>query len=135
MNIHTNHFRLAVSLYHTQILPAVPFIKRSMIGNKIENGNSSALHIFAGIVQKPAGDSLAAVFRFHIQGAEIRSQVLSVMKIIFNDACSGDNLLSIQNGVSLGDRLFPAETLLHAFKIGFLRDAPFPVKPVRKPVL
>ncbi len=53
------------------------------------------------------------------------------MEIILDHAQPADDPVLFQSEIPLWNRMVAGQTLLHTFQIGFRRDAPFLVEPLR----
>ena len=99
MNIHSCHFRLAISLNHTQEFPAITFIESNMIGNQIYWRYSFCPQILCRHIQEAAGNAMTAICFFRIYRAHVWRKVFPVVKIIFNHTQASDNLIIIQTQI------------------------------------
>ena len=78
-----------ITLYHTEKLPAIAFIKPDMIGVQVKRRDSFRFHILYGRIQEASGNSLTAVGFFSVHGTYIWCKILPVMKIVINNTHSG----------------------------------------------
>ena len=72
----------------------------------------------------------AAVF-FRINGADVGRQILSIVKIIFNDSQPSDDSVARHGQIPLRHNTIPGKAVLHTLQIRIQRNPPFFVKPLR----
>jgi hypothetical protein len=75
-----------------------------MIRDKINRRDTFLLQIFNGHIQQAPCDPLAAIAFLRIDRADIGSQVLSVMEIIFDDAQSPCYMVTVQTEIPMSFR-------------------------------
>ena len=87
VDVHSYHTAL-IFLDHTEVFPAISLIKRCMIRDKIQRIDSCSPHVIAYKSKQFSRDPAAAAVLFHIESAQIRRKVFSLMEIIFDHSCS-----------------------------------------------
>ena len=76
----------AIFFHHTEKFPATPLIEAGMPCEQIGFPNTEGIQIFAGQVKQILGKALLAAVLLNVYGADIGSQVLALVKVIFNNA-------------------------------------------------
>ncbi len=130
VNIHSGLPVLSVTLDRTQEHPAVSFIKPLMVSDQIDWGNTFRFQIIDRQVEQPPRDALPAVFFFRKHGADIRRQILPVVKIIFDHAQTADDPAAVQTEIPAVFR-FTSQIGIHAGQISSLGNLPLAVEPPR----
>lgn len=91
-DIHPRFSVFAVALNHAQKIPAITLVKTGVVCYKIKCADSSLFHIGGGFFKKRAGNSIFAVIFLRVDSAYIRRKIRTVMKVVFDDTASADNL-------------------------------------------
>ncbi len=91
VNIQSCHIRLPVALGHAEEIPAVPFIETGMVCDEINGRDAFRFQVVNGHVEQMASNTLAAIFFFRINGADVRRKVFPVVEIIFDNAQTANN--------------------------------------------
>ena len=133
MDVHPRHLRLTVPLHHAEEFPAVALIKPGEIRDQIQGADASGAHVLHSHIEQPTGDPPAAAVCFRIDRADIRSQILAVMEVVFNDSQPSDDPITDEAQLPVVFR-FPIQTGRHAFQICLRRHTPLFVKPGSRPV-
>lgn len=83
----------------------------------------------AYIFQQRSGNAAAAPVGLRIDGADIRGEVLPVMKIILNHAEATDDPVSFQGDLPPRNDASPCQARLHALPVGLQGNSLFFMKP------
>ena len=87
--------------------------------------NAHILYIILYRAQNVFCDSLISMLLFHKQGTYIGAQIFTVVKVIFDDSCSTNNLPVItHDNIPLGYAAFLRDTFMHAVEIHFKGNTP-----------
>ena len=96
MYVHPCHAWLIVTMHHAVELPAIAFVKTGVVSNKIQWCNAFAAHVFYRHVQKSPGNAMTPVVFFSINGTDIWGQILTVMKVVIDDAQTSYDLFFLK---------------------------------------
>ena len=100
-----------------------------MVRQQIQRPDAALLHVAADELQKPPRDAAAAIRFLHIDGADVRRQILAVVEVVLNDAEPSGDCAAVERRVPLRNRAPGGEAIVHAFEIRLERNAPLLVKP------
>ena len=96
MDIHPAHIRLAVALHHAQKFPTVSLVKTCMVRNQINRGDPLGFHIIHNDSKQLPRNAFAAAGFFRIYRSDVGGKVLSVVKVVFNNAHAANDFVAIQ---------------------------------------
>ena len=124
MDIHARQIRFAVALHHAEEFPAVALIKACVVGDEVDGGDSVRAQILDRRIEERARDPAAAVRFVRIDRADVRREVLPVVKIVFDHAEPAGDRFAVEAQIPavLG---FAGKILVHAGKVRLFRHAPF----------
>ena len=128
VNIHSCHIGFTITLCHTQEFPSVFFVKTSVVGDQIDRRNTFRTQIFYCHVQQISCYALTAEILLRKNSTNIGCQIFSVVKIIFNNAQSANNLFAVQAQIPSVFCFF-MEICLHTFQVCLFRHTPFVMEP------
>ena len=130
VKIHSCH--TGFTMNHTKKAPAVSLIKRGMVRDKIERIYPVFFHIRAHMMKQRTCNTMPAAVFFRINGADVGRQILSIVKIIFNDSQPSDDSVARHGQIPLRHNTIPGKAVLHTLQIRIQRNPPFFVKPLRR---
>ena len=130
VKIHSCH--TGFTMDHTKKAPAVSLIKRGMVRDKIERIYPVFFHIRAHMMKQRTCNTIPAAVFFRINGADVGRQILSIVKIIFNDSQPSDDSVARHGQIPLRHNTIPGKAVLHTLQIRIQRNPPFFVKPLRR---
>ena len=111
-------------MHLAKIFPAVAFVKRGVVGDKPDGRYAFTFQIFNGVVEQPARYAPAPMFFFRVNGADIRGEVFSVMKIVFDNAETADDVIAVHAEIPTVLRFF-CKIIVHTGKVSLCGNAPF----------
>lgn len=107
-------------MHLAKIFPAVAFVKRGVVGDEPDGRYAFTFQIFNGVVEQFARYAPAPMFFFRVNGADIRGEVFSVVKIVCDNAETSDDVIAVQAEITEFNPLANNGRLIGRLKINRL---------------
>ena len=111
-------------MHLAKIFPAVAFVKRGVVGDEPDGRYSFTFQIFNGAVEQLVRYAPAPMFFFRVNGADIRGEVFSVVKIVCDNAETSDDVIAVHAEIPTVLR-FSGKIIVHAENVSLRGNAPF----------
>ena len=107
VDIHSAFAFFSVALHHAIKLPAVPFMETRVIGDQVNGRYARFAQFLHRRMQQVPCDAPTAIGFFRVDRADVRRQVLAVVKIVFDHAESADDR-AVGKAEIPPERVFPS---------------------------